>query len=125
MAEIHPFPPRPAPPPSLLKGMPEEAAAAMALLSAVRLRQPRFPGDSDAEHELEVFATAIQRLTSVRPVADIPDALQVAALDEALVMAELVGQLLRSLDGRRQVAAIPIVLQGLIEALQSGPELRA
>lgn len=107
--------------PSLAAGLSAEAAAAMALLAAVRERIPPVTGDPLAERELDVFGTAVRRLIAVRPVSDVPDAVNVALVDECIVLADLAGQLLHQLEPRRQAATLLLCLQGLAEAAQGPP----
>jgi hypothetical protein len=124
MSEVVPFPPRPgAPAPREPAGwgpvnrITAEIAAACDLLDAVRAHQPRAPCDIVAEHELQVFATAVKRLAVARPIAERAGAHEAANVDEVLVFVELIAERLRPLDPRRQLAALRTVIGTLTDAL--------
>lgn len=120
MGRIHRFPDRP--PGKIAAGLAPDLARAVDLLHAVRAATPPNPRHCDAEQELEVFGRAVRNLQAVRPLEDTPDAESIALTDEALVLADLCGQALHLLEPRRLARALPIVLQGLLDAVQSGPE---
>ncbi|HEY3694102.1 hypothetical protein [Phenylobacterium sp.] len=126
MGVLYDFPPPPgrAGRPSLAAGLSLEAQAATRLLEAVRRNQPAVAGESLAERELQVFATAVQRLAAVRPLAAGVLAHECACTDEALVLADLAGQAVRDLAPRRKAAAIPVVIHAFCDAVEAGPEDR-
>lgn len=111
-----------------LKAAAEVVSRATDLLHAIRDRLPRQPIDTDAEYEVEVLGRAIQAIQAARPLhgdpADFEQTHTVALIDEALVLGDLCGQALHQLDERRQCKAIPLVLQGIAEAVLHGPEAR-
>lgn len=103
--------------PAELSAASEAALKAMDLLQAVRGYLPRDPGDCDAVHELEVFGEAVRILQRGRALEETPDAVVIALVDEAIVLADLCGQALAGLDDRRQARAIPLALGALADAL--------
>jgi len=113
MASILDFPGRA---PAKPCGLVATDRAALDLLSALRAVEPDVPGESCAERELAVFSRAVQRLSAVSPVEDLPDADDAAKVEQALILAQLAGHLLSELDERRKCRAIPLAVAALAEA---------